>query len=216
MAIANTGSGDAGNTNGTSHSTSITIPSGSDVLIVSGFAFSGTITGATIDGNAMTLIDTNSTTSVPHTGLFCYLSPPIGSKTLVINSTSGVVVGGVWASYSGVKQSDQPDSNAKNQATGVSTLTFSTTVVDSDSWLIAAATENQGNATAGTGTTQRVYQSSWGNGIYDSNTGVASGSRSLVVNFATGNIAGVIASFKPAPSASNSNFLPNLLTLGVG
>ncbi len=198
MAIAFLNAGNTGQTAGGTHSVSITVPVGTDILWVNGWSTTAP-TGCTLAGNALTAIDSQTVTGTQTSKLWYIISPPSGSQTLAVTGGSSET-GSLWSAYSGAKQTGIPDSSAKNSGTSITTLTLTTTVVTT-SWLVCTSSDANGAATAGSGTTQRAYNSSWGLGIYDSNGTVASGSRSLVISNSSSNMGGVIASFAPAAAA---------------
>jgi len=228
MAIANTGSGDASKTSGTSHSASITVPSGSDLLVVLAWR-ARTVVGsttapssATIGGNAMTNIGLSptGTQDTSWVNMYYYLSPPSGSQTVAV-SGGGIAsdeTGYIWSTYSGVQQSGQPDSSAKVDNTTSAAQAFTTTVVAANSWVILGFT-NQGsgsNPVTYTNGTQRVLVApNVGEGIADSNAAVSAGSYTITVNQTSTQINGIIASFSPSTEGT-TKVVPQLLTLGVG
>ncbi len=203
----NLGAANAGQTAAGAHTVSITIPVGTDLLVVNGWGFGAAPTAATIAGNTMTATTNQTTTGTPNVTLYFYLSPPSGSQTLVITAIGATQTGALWSAYSGFNQTGQPEgTTTTNSGIGVTTLTFTETVVTVNAWQFLVTGDQVGDAVAGTGTTQRANNSSWGTGIYDSNGGLSTGSHSLIVNRPTStmNIAGVITSFKPTVTPSTA------------
>lgn len=107
----------------------------------------------------------------------------------------------VSASYFLVRSDGQPDSS--NHASNVSgaTVTMSTTVVNSNCWLIGVLWDGAGSTSVGAGTTFRVSKSEVS--LYDSGVAVSTGSQSLI---STGNGgssgAWIIMSVQSTPKAS--------------
>lgn len=217
------GGGAGGFTGGgsNSHSASITIPSGTDLLIILGFHEGLNInsptapTAATVAGVSATAV-AQTPSGEQNSGwvkMFYYLSPPSGSQTVAVSGASGAGGGNgtgyQWVAYSGFAQSGQPDSSGKTNYPGSATasLTLTTTVVASNCWLIAGWAHQNTTGISYTGLTQRVDtipENAYG--IADSNGIVGTGSQSGTINFSpnqTNN--GIIASFCEAASAATFN-----------
>ncbi len=117
---------------------------------------------------------------------------------------------GASASYTGTKQSGQPDSSNTNSGSTITTLTTSTTVVAANCWLILTGGYHSGTQSAGTGTTKRIDAGGGGQGlvIFDSNGTVSTGSQGLVENSgSTTQLSGITCSLAPFVSTVNANFL---------
>lgn len=158
------------------------------------------VTGVTYNSVSMTQL---SKVNINTAYLYIYylLAPSTGSNTVAINvSDQSKNVQGISVSYTGVKQSGQPDSSNTNTATS-NTITTSTTVIANGCWLISAfshADGSSGTLSAGTGVTQRCLNNDIR--IGDSNGVVPTGSQSMTWNStATENLAMVMASFTPLP-----------------
>ncbi len=213
MAIAQLGSGNSGKTSGTSHSASITIPSGTDLLIVWAWrarTVAGTTTApssVTVAGNSATVVaQTPTGTQDSCWGLmYYYFSPPSGAQT-VAASGGGIAsdeTGYLWSAYSGVAQSGQPDSSGKLDNTTTSAGAYTTTVVDPTSWVVVGF-NNQGlTPSSYTNATSRQFVvPNVGNGICDSNGAVATGSYTVTINSTSQQQNGVAASFKGAATVT--------------
>lgn len=202
----------------TTDTISLSVGSGSDrILFVTVSIYNGTpttVSGITYAGVSMTQINTQLFSTNYRQYLFYLVAPATGSNNIVVtypNSTYQTRTSIAAVSYSGASQTSQPDSY--NSATNASTtsLTATTTVVNSDCWLVTGAMGLRNNLAGGTGTTLRTATnatvSAW---IFDSNGTVGTGSQSLIVTQSTAGPMGLlIASFKPATGApaTNSAFL---------
>lgn len=166
---------------GTSPSWSHTCTGSNRILIVYvGAAADPVVSGITYNSVAMTKFAETTYPGSGHQGFSAWylINPASGSNTIAVTSSSDCA--GAAESYTGAKQSGQPDSFAvNNNSTGTNSLTTATTVVATDCWLIGGATDNQGTgATAGTGTVRRAFTAQ-GMNIGDSGNAVGTGSQSL-------------------------------------
>lgn len=183
------------------------------ILFVGAFAASATtetITGVTYNSVAMTRIDFNNPQSNWELSLWYLIAPSTGAHNVVITaSTTVVVIAGASISYTGALQSGVPDSSAKKTQSTTS-ITQSTTVVASNCWVVGWGTTGNGSISAGSGMTSRgdidSPQGSFESG--DSNGTVATGAYSMTLTGGGSDSMGIImASFAPAASTVNSNFL---------
>lgn len=182
---------------------------GSDIiLLVGAYALSDTVSSVTYNGVSMTLIGKTTFPGSGRQGAYLYylINPATGSHTVSV--TGGTGIGS--ASYTGAKQTGQPDSSNTGTQTGTA-ITMTTTVVASNCWLVGVEADPNGGETAGAGTTIRGTD---GNGLVfaDSNGVVGTGSQSLVVNHGNGASAWVVASI--APAASGGGETADTLMLG--
>ena len=175
--------------------------SGSNRILIAGL-YVGTSSdvspSCSYGGSAMTQIGTQTQGS-QRVYLFYRIAPTAGSHSISCSwtgSLSGALFG---ASYTGAKQTGQPDSFAAGgQLTSVGnyTLNVYTTVSTANSWLVGFIRQDTNASGSGpaSGTTERemykpdVYKAE---GIVDSNGTVGTGSRSLGY---IGNEAGVVQS----------------------
>jgi len=133
------------------------------------------------------------------------LNPTAGNKTLRTSFDSSAMKHLVAVvQYKNVQQTGQFDSQGTlaQHDRNSHLLTASTTVVSSSAWLVGAFMQNNGNCTAGTGTTKRVGDPSGFVTICDSNAVVGTGSQSLIVdctsnNWQSGDVWSVIALSNP-------------------
>lgn len=172
----------------------ITVPSGTDLLVIIGVRFktaAGTTlapTSITVAGNAATDVG-ETPTGDQNTGwqkMFYYLSPASGTNSIVATGGSAgasIQTGFMWVAYSGFAQTGQPDSHTKNDQAATTAMNVTTTVV-ADSWFIGSLA-NQGSVwvSSYTNATQRELSTpNAGCGIFDSNGTVNSGSQTMTVN----------------------------------
>ncbi len=144
------------------------------------------------------------------------VAPTTGSNTAVQTNSGtttgpGSQIGGESVSYTGCKQTGQPDSSGSNATNSGSptTYTISTTVVAANCWLSGNATENGGDIAGGSpgaGTTYRG-SSQFNMQAADSNGTVGTGTQSL--NYGRSGVsaalAGTVVSIAPAVAAGPSN-----------
>lgn len=208
MAIAyDTSTAGGNNGGGTSHTYAHTC-TGSDLILFVAVATNQSddlISGVTYNSVAMTLVDKQQGTSTNYSYLYYLLNPATGEHNVVISATGTCTIYSDSASYTGAKQTGQPDSKGKGTATGA-TLALSTTVVGAGCWLVASGCDFDGLA-AGTGLTLR--QTSGADAIGDSNAEVGTGSQSMTwaVSTTTNPTSGVICSFAPTVAQAGMIFI---------
>jgi len=159
-----------------------------------------TVTGVTYNAIAMTQIDKQLYSgSTGYVYLYYLLNPATGSNNVVVSISSGV--GRCDSvSYTGVKQSAQPDASGKNTAAAVTSLTTSVTTVADNCWMISMAQADSAVPTASTGVTSRA-SNNVNDRMGDSNGVITpAGSYSMTYTLPSGKIATVQASFSPAPA----------------
>lgn len=213
MAIAQLGSGATGNTSGSSSSNSITIPSGTDLLVVYAYRMrtaggtSAAPTSVTIAGNAMTDLGLTPT-GEQNSGwgkMYYYLSPPSGAQTLAASGSGGSSeqTGCDWWAISGAKQSGQPDSSGFTNSSATTALALTTTVVAPNCWAVIGFL-NQGSTPSSytNGTSRQFTVPNNGVGVADSNGTVSTGSFTITVNQTSNLCNGIIASFAPATTTT--------------
>jgi len=159
------------------------------------------ITGITYNGTAMTFINKRQDNAGNNCYIYLYylLNPDTGTNNVVVSASANpnIQMCAASASYTGVAQSGQPDSQTNKSSTS-STMTVTTTVVASNCWLFGA-TSNFRATSASTGTTNRQQVAGDPFTISDSNGTVGTGSQSLVWTQSDSTISSqTIASFSPA------------------
>lgn len=183
--------------------------SGSDPFLIFCGNADLTDTGETITYNGVAGTTVAKTGTGDRWGYMNILAAPAtGSNTL---SVSGPSLKRGWAtSYSGTKQTGQPDSSHVDTGSSA-TYTAATTVVDSDCWLFTYFNGQGANPTAGTGSTLRgTAYASCGN--FDSNGAVGTGSQSMSFETATGANGMIIISIAPV-AVAGFNRAPTMLNV---
>lgn len=206
---------------GTNDANSITFAhtcTGSDRILLVGALSNGAggdiVNSVTYNAVACTKIASHNLTGDQWLSIWYLIAPATGANNIVVG-VSGTSDGlyGMGSSYTGAKQSGQPDSSNTGTATG--NLTLSTTVVANDSWLYSIARNaTSGLPSAGTGTTIRGTGVAFNQG--DSNAGVGTGSQSMGWNAAAGTTGGVIVSIAPAGGGGGATLGGFMNLLGVG
>lgn len=177
-----------------------------------------TISSLTYNAVAATEVDeqvaSDGTDSV-RLSLYILAAPATGANN-VVATISGTLNGSKQfavnaQTYTGAAQTGQPDSTGNFTATGSSaaSVTVSTTVVASNTWLVGGASENQGDIAAGAAGAGTTYRGSAQFNMYgaDSNGTVGTGSQSLVWGRAStggAEIVGIIISLAPAVVAAQT------------
>lgn len=173
------------------------------LIVAARFYTSDHITGITYNGVSMTLINKqqDNVGNNCYSYLFYLINPATGTHDVVVSAdaTPSIQMCAASASYTGAKQTGQPDSN-NSQSSTATTMTISTTVVASDCWLVGCTSNFRATA-AGSGTTNRQQVAGDPFTLSDSNGTVGTGSQSLQWTQADTTISGQnIASIAPALS----------------
>jgi len=159
------------------------------------------VTGATYGGVAMTLVNKVLIASGSrYLYLFMLVNPASGANNVVLTASGSVDFCSFASSYTGAKQTGQPDAHTTNTNNGTSPYSASLTTVADNSWVVAIAYNDAGGAAAGTGTALRASNCGAGPAFIDSNGAVTpAGSRALEIthNASTVNRAMVLASIAP-------------------
>lgn len=166
------------------------------------------VSGVTYNGVAMTGL-TRSGGGQP-VQLWYLINPATGSNTVSISIGSpNSFIYAAAASYTGAKQSGQPDSQNTNNVSG-SPINTSTTVVAANSWaILVARNDTSGDTTASTGSTERAAGAIGTVQLYDSNGGLSAGSQTMSLTSGGGGTTTAIASFSEAVAAST--FRPRII-----
>lgn len=213
MAIAFDASTDLGisaSGDGTKTTTTAHTVSGANTILIVATASSMTngstsVSGITYAGVALTQVTTD--TQIPtnnYLGLWYLINPTTGTNNIAITLTQsggGRVWGGA-ASYTGVKQSGQPDAFNTGTATAQTSLTVAVTTVADNCKLVGnMGSLAVGPVTAGTNT-QSIQSYSQANIIDSPTAQTPAGSHSLQGTQATpDNFAGVVMSISPFVSS---------------
>lgn len=154
----------SGNSSGFSHTCA-----GSNRMLLVTTAGSGTLTGVTYAGVAMTSIGTPAAHVFgPVSSVWYLVAPALGTNTVAFTGTS-LNIGVRAVSYTGVQQAVPEAVSTTSSATNATTWTTTLTTLSDNAWLVFAEWSYYfGNpATAGTGLTVRLV--SGGDGFFDSN-----------------------------------------------
>lgn len=164
------------------------------------------ITGVTYNGVAMTQAIKKQNANADHYVYLYYLiAPDTGTHDIVASCSESANIGVSAISYTGAKQSSQPDATASlNDNDGGSTITQSLTLVASECWLVSAC--NDRNVGIATGSVNVVALSNDGRttAMGDSN-GAVDGTGSYSQTWASGageSFSLVMVSFSPAEASS--------------
>jgi hypothetical protein len=227
MAITFDAATDGGNVNpGTSLTWSHTC-TGSLLILFVGFngdniGAADDITSVTYNGVSMTLAAKQinpASGGDRDTYLYYLLGPATGAHNVVISCTSSHVLQGGAVSYTGVKQSGQPDATAINfeVTPSAKTLTTSVTTVADNCWtVLVEGCFDAANPLAGAGSTRRTFDGvNGGWGLFDSNAPkTPAGSTSMTTTRANDPfslaILHVMASFQPDTGGGASVTYPQL------
>lgn len=188
--------------NGTSQTTSVTVGSGSNRMLI-GVVFSraATPTGVTYNGAAMTQVGTSQSSGAgpDYVTVWCLVAPTSGANNAVVSRAAGNFINSAWASYTGVAQTCTPDATTSfNQA--LTSYSPNVTTTADNAWLITGARGGSGSLTAGASTLLRIGSTGGGDvQILDSNgPRTPAGSQSLTLDDASGPIWGAMGAFAPA------------------
>lgn len=168
-------------------------------------SFTATTSSVTYNGVSMTKAVDSGLQDGAYNTLWYLINPATGSNTVAITVSGGSLWGSEAASYTGAKQSGQPD--ATNSAYQTSApLAVSVTTVADNCWVVGGGMDKSGSgvSSAGSGTTQRS-QSNNSNAIYDNNaakTPAGSVTLNLADTAGGAHLSWVAASFAPALAAT--------------
>ena len=167
---------------------------------------SGAVSGITYNGVAMTFIAQGGDNSSSYLGLWYLINPATGSNTVSI-TLSSAFISGISASYTGAKQSSQPDSSNTRTASGTTSGNISTTIVVNNSWTVAISKAASSAITGGVNSTNRAQGDNNEMQFSDSNGDLSAGSKTMNMTSGANAFWGqVIASFSP-PAAGGSWFM---------
>jgi hypothetical protein len=160
MAIAFDAATDGGVVNpGTSLTYAHTCTGSNRILLVFAFgATSGdTITGATYGGVAMTAVSAAFQLTGDRMVHCWYLvNPASGANNVVVSASGSQVIGSFSMSYTGAKQSGQPDASNTGENPGQTSFSLSVTTIADNCWTVLLTRTDGTNNTAGANTTERL------------------------------------------------------------
>lgn len=208
MAIAFDTATNGGFASGTSRTFSHTCSGSNRILFVhcGHNASSDIITGVTYNGVSMTQIATVSPTANRREYLFYLIAPATGANNVVITASGSTSIFGNAASYTGVKQSDQPDNSTTATSSTTPSETTLTTVADNCWTILCTVMDSSVEPTASTNSTKRIQNGTFTDAvIFDSNGAVTpAGSFTMTLTHpGTDQLSRIMASFAPATSTAN-------------
>lgn len=218
MAIAFDAASSAFQTGGTSLSHSHTCTGSNLILIVFVWrvdANTDVITGVTYNSVAMTQI-ANFTNTTERMYGFYLINPSTGANNVVVSSSSSTRWAQLAASYTGVKQSGQPDAyTTKSETSGVTSISNTITTIADNCWSVVGGGDTSGTVLdASTNITSRTTTSNIAR-LGDSN-GAITPAGNLTQTFTSGisqRLSMMQVSISPAISASSTgpSFLINFV-----
>ncbi len=201
MAIAYDTATDGGSTGSGTTLTWAHTCTGSNLILfvgVTGDTTNDTVTGVTYNSVSMkkiTSVDPNDRWQ----SLWYLLGPATGANNVVVTSSSSVFLAGISASYTGVNQFAQPDSFNSGSVSPGTSLTVSTTPIDTGCWTVLSS-KWSGSITAGAGSTVRVANGGGGGSGWSDSNGIVTAGASYgmtITEGASANGLGIICSFVP-------------------
>lgn len=154
--------------------------------------------------------------SINYTYLYYLVAPSTGTHAIVCTTSSSILQEGSSVSYTGAKQTGQPDSTNTGGSGAATSFTLSTTVVATNCWLVGVLRDNGAGPSAGTGTTLRVTFGTFAAIQVDSNGTVGTGSQSLQATVGVAAAwSGIVASMAAVDSVTGPP-VGSLMLLGVG
>lgn len=174
--------------------------------------------GVTYNGVSMTRVASRNITNLGEfLSMYVLVNPATGANDIVISSSQAASFRSTAASYTGAKQTGQPDANTTAQSSSAAT-TFanSITTVADNCWVVEGSRNNQDSASNGTNYVNRA--NSAGVGIGDTNAvKTPAGSISMTVTTSTAADWGVIqVSFDPLTGFASAGTNSRMTLLGVG
>jgi len=135
--------------------------------------------------------------------VYQWIAPATGSNTLscTINNNGETYL--FATSYTGAKQTGQPDGFSSNALSTGTSFTQSVTVTTANSWGWQLVIGDGGGLAASTGSTLRGSILNGAVGVFDTNSVLAAGSNSMSTTMSSGLRTGIIASFAPAATANS-------------
>jgi hypothetical protein len=219
MAVTYDTGTDGGNASATSLTYSHTV-TGSDVILfvgVTGDYTSDGVTGVTYNGVAMTLLDKNNGLSnlARWTYLWVLMAPATGAHNVVVSASGSQFIASLAVSYTGTKQTGQPDAHVFDRTAG-GTLTSNITTVADNSLIIAYLHDDGGNGNPGSGATKRVEDAAFnGLNVFIEKNAATTPAGATSIDWTSAGVANAaLASIAPAVAAGAT---PSALALlGVG
>ena len=187
--------------------------SGSDRMLFVGVSVRNTrtVTSVTYNGVTMTQAGSTSATAGILNYLFYLINPAAGTNTVSVTQSAVDTITSCSISYTGVKQTSQPDATSSNSSTTTTSYSQSVTSVADNCFSVLYGDANSGaTLTAGANTTIRNQPeiNFTGGFLIDSTAAkTPAGTFTLNVTSASQTFAGCMASFSPAILASSPSSL---------
>ena len=167
----------------------------------------GAVTGATYNGVSMTEIGSGNATL----HLFYLINPTAGANNVTITRSGTANDFHGWAiSYTGVKQSGQPDAFTANSASLTSTLNTTLTTIADNSWCIMVSRGDNAGVAPGANCTERSTPNAYDAwAIFDTNA-PKTPAGSITMTFTAGALSTmttIMASFSPSGANNGAGFL---------
>lgn len=165
-----------------------------------------TFSSCTYAGTAMTEIASQALANFETMKLFYLINPASGANNVVVTLTSSDNITTGANSYTGAKQTGQPDAFSKNGTLETTTsYAKSLTTVADNCWVLMFGLATSGpTISAGAGTVVRGQEKvQYGNFIADSGAAVTpAGSKTLTVTSTSQPFVSILASFSPLVSST--------------
>ncbi len=207
MAIAFDAASNATTGSGTSLTWAHTCSGANRYLVAQVFSIGDFVSGVTYAGVAMALVLKISTGAGNYTYLWALAAPATGANNLVATySSSSAYNAGCAASYTGVKQTAQPEASASANSGGT-TDPVSVTTITANAWIVAGGSNDAGVLSSVTNGTLRANTTA-GAFMADDGPIAAPGSVTLTPTTGSASQGGVVAAvFAPVPVTSTGRML---------
>ena len=172
-------------------------------LAVSAYTLNDTITGITYNSVAMSFVNKTTYPGAGRIGATEYHleGGSTGANNVVVSASGSVQIIGMSSSYTGVKQTAQPNPTGNNTGTSVSG-TCTMTAATANSWYVMAEANAAGTCTAGASTNLRQTDA---NGACHADGGPFTGSNTLTVTHGSALFATVCMAFEEAAAAGGTD-----------
>ena len=213
MSIARDSNSSIGISSASSLTWSHTCSGSNRILFVWGYVEgSNTLTGCTYNAVSMTQI-TFVTTSGRSLYAYFLVAPATGANNIVLTNSGTSGMTGLAISYTGARQTGQPDSSGSaNQGVGITAQSINITTVAANSWIAGGMVNDGGIGSAvGNGAYTKLATGGWnGTMVLDSNGPIVTPALTACgwtgANSSTANAQTISVSIAPVGAASNSAF----------
>lgn len=182
------------------------------VVGVFGNTGDGTVTGMTYNGVSLTqAIEQTLPVGTQYVRLYYLIAPTTGTNNLVVSGTDPSC-NIVATSYTGVKQTGQPDATVGNTALASTTVSATLTTVANNCWAIAMVRSSAAGETNNSSAAATNRSNTNGHNYWDSNGALTpAGDKTLSYSSSASNwgLAGISVSPVVVTNSSFFNFMPN-------